>query len=202
MPAHGARGRNAAAGNALPASAARGFPQKVASSANLQNPAAKGCASVRATYARNTVSERSRDKTRTRPHPRLQRSAGRSKRNPFMDFTSKQTVLIRKIQRQRHPSASGDKEPTPTLPYPEITVIPQWQCLRWFSSFIVSNPAKSHKRLMAHATLLSSGAEMETDSGINLIPSPKGVAFCPITVKIVITWGNKTIKTPELHVPP
>jgi hypothetical protein len=119
-----------------------------------------------------------------------------------MDFTSKQTVLIREIQRQRHPTASGDKEPTHTLRHPEITVIPQWQCLRWFSSFIVSNPSKSHKRLMAHITLLSSGAEMETDSGIKLIPSPKGVAFRPITVKIVITRGNKTIKTPDLYVPP
>ena len=55
---------------------------------------------------------------------------------------------------------------------------------------------------MAHATLLSSDAEMETDSGINLMLSPKGVAFRPITVKIVITRGNKTIKTPDLYVPP
>ena len=97
-------------------------------------------------------------------------------------------------QRQRRQRAK------PTLRYPEITVIPQWQCLRWFSSFIVSNPAKSHKRLMAHTTLLSSGAEMETDSGINLMLSPKGVAFRPITVKIVVKQMNIPITPPGLHV--
>ena len=96
-------------------------------------------------------------------------------------------------QRQRRQRAK------PTLRYPEITVIPQWQCLRWFSSFIVSNPAKSHKRLMAHTTLLSSGAEMETDSGINLMLSPKGVAFRPITVKIVVKQMNTPITPPGLH---
>ena len=96
-------------------------------------------------------------------------------------------------QRQRRQRAK------PTLRYPEITVIPQWQCLRWFSSFIVSNPAKSHKRLMAHTTLLSSGAEMETDSGINLMLSPKGVAFRPITVKIVVKQMNIPITPPGLH---
>ena len=65
--------------------------------------------------------------------------------------------------------------------------------------FIVSNPAKSHKRLMAHTTLLSSGAEMETDSGINLMLSPKGVAFRPITVKIVVKQMNTPITPPGLH---
>ena len=53
---------------------------------------------------------------------------------------------------------------------------------------------------MAHTTLLSSGAEMKTDSGINLMLSPKGVAFRPITVKIVVKQMNIPITPPGLHV--
>jgi hypothetical protein len=52
---------------------------------------------------------------------------------------------------------------------------------------------------MAHTTLPSSDAEMETDSGINLILSPKGVAFRPITVKIVVKQMNTPITPPGLH---
>ena len=50
-----------------------------------------------------------------------------------------------------------------------------------------------------HTTLPSSDAEMETDSGINLILSPKGVAFRPITVKIVVKQMNTPITPPGLH---
>ena len=40
---------------------------------------------------------------------------------------------------------------------------------------------------------------MKTDSGINLMLSPKGVAFRPITVKIVVKQMNTPITPPGLH---
>ena len=194
MPARGARGRNEAAGNALPASAAQGFPRTLRATRTCRIPPQRGAhPSVPHTPGKKQRQDENKAAPKT---PAIRRTV---QTKPFHGFYLEANgpdpgnSTPKASQRQRRQRAK------PTLRYPEITVIPQWQCLRWFSSFIVSNPAKSHKRLMAHTTLLTSGAEMETDSGINLMLSPKGVAFRPITVKIVVKQMNTPIIPPGLH---
>lgn len=198
MPARGARGRNEAAGNALPASAAQGFPRTLRATRTCRIPPQRGAhPSVPHTpairYRKEAETRREQGRTQDTSDP----PDGQTK--PFHGFYLEANGPDREIQLPKASQRQRRQRAKPTLRYPEITVIPQWQCLRWFSSFIVSNPAKSHKRLMAHTTLLSSGAEMETDSGINLMLSPKGVAFRPITVKIVVKQMNIPITPPGLH---